>query len=292
MKNAALYVTSVLIWGSTWLAIRYQLGAVDPLASVAYRFLISGAILLIYCRARGMKLAYTVKDHLYFFLLAALLFSVNYWLVYLAEIYITSGLVAIMFTAILFFNVFFGALFLKTRIRWSVVAGGVVGIVGVGLIFLDEILAFDLSNRTTMALVWVLVGVIMASLGNIVSARNQQAGLPVLQTNAYSMIYGGLIMACITLVTGTPFTFDCSFVYIASLFYLAVFGSIVAFSAYLTLIGNIGADKAAYIAFLTPIIALALSTIFENYDWPSNAILGVALVTAGNFFAVLKKANS
>jgi drug/metabolite transporter (DMT)-like permease len=188
--------------------------------------------------------------------------------------------------------VLFGALFLKSPILWSVVLGGAIGIGGVGLIFAEELSSFDLSDKATVALVWLFFGAMMASLGNIASQRNQRAGLPVLQTNAYGMLYGAVMMFALALATSTPLSFDFSFPYIASLIYLSLFGSIIAFGAYLTLIGNIGADKAGYIALLIPIIALLLSTVFEDYHWPPNAIAGVALVILGNLLALHKKRSS
>jgi len=262
------------------------------MASIAYRFLLSGVILLVYCKVRGLNLRYTWKQHGHFALLALLLFSFNYWVVYLAEMHITSGLVSVVFCTIVFFNVLFSALFLKTPIRWPVVIGGTIGIAGVGLIFFEELRSFDLSDKATVALIWLFFGAMMASLGNIASQRNQSAGLPVLQTNAFGMLYGSLMMFALALATSTPLRFDMSLPYIASMIYLALFGSIIGFGAYLTLVGNIGADKAGYIALLIPIIALLLSTVFEDYHWPPNAIGGVALVLLGNFFALRKKRSS
>ena len=120
-----------------------------------------------------------------------------------------------------------------------------------------------------------------ASLGNIVSARNQQNGVPVVQANAWGMAYGALIMAIYAAASGVPFSYDPSFSYSLSLIYLAVFGSILAFGAYLTLIGRIGADKAVYAAVLFPVIALGISTVFDDYQWTLRAVFGFALVLLG-----------
>ncbi len=271
------------------MAIRYQLGMVDPLMSITYRFFLAGALLMVYCKLKGLNLTYSIREHLFIALGAFFLFGVNYWLVYVAELHLTSGLVAIVFTTIIFFNILFGAFILKSAIRWPVLLGGIIGMGGVGLIFLDDIRNFDLSNKSALALVWTLIAVVLSSLGNIVSARNQRAGLPVLQSNAYGMCYGSLMMLVIALAMGTPISFDFSWPYIGSLLYLAIFGSIIAFGSYLTLLGKIGADKAGYIGFITPLIALVLSTLFEGYHWPTQAIGGVALVLVGNLLALWGK---
>jgi len=112
--------------------------------------------------------------------------------------------------------------------------------------------------------------------------------MPVIETNAYGMLYGAIIMLVISLIVGKPFNFDISFPYITSLLYLAIFGSIIAFSCYLTLLGNIGADKSAYVTLVIPVIALIISTIFEDYSWTMLSLMGVFLILTGNII-ILKK---
>ena len=151
-------------------------------------------------------------------------------------------------------------------------------------------LSFNFSSEKSLGLILSFLSVITASIGNILSAYNQKNKLPVVQTNAYGMLYGSLLMLLLVFITGTPVIFDASFKYISSLIYLAVFGSIIAFYSYLTLLGNIGPERAAYVTLVFPIIALLLSTFFEEYTWSLFALLGVALITAGNFL-MLKKAH-
>jgi drug/metabolite transporter (DMT)-like permease len=271
-----------LIWGSTWLAIKFQLGVVDPLVSVVYRFFLASVMLIVFCRVRKLNLKYRVSQHLYMALQGFLLFGINYWLVYLAELHLPSGLVAVIFSTLIFMNIFNSALFLKSSIRPIVVLGALMGFLGIGLVFKQELLSVSLSSNNLMALVLTLFGAFLASLGNITSAHNQKNNLPVLQTNAFGMLYGAISMLIITLMVGKPFEFDVSFAYISSLVYLTIFGSIIAFSSYLTLLGRIGADKSGYVALVIPVFALVLSTIFENYRWSTFALLGVSFILLGN----------
>jgi drug/metabolite transporter (DMT)-like permease len=288
MKNFILFAISSLIWGSTWLAIKFQLGIVDPLVSVVYRFFLASLILLIYCRVTTLSLKFTLKEHGYMVLLGILLFGINYWLVYLAELQLPSGLVAVVFSSIIFLNIINGTLFLKSKIRLYVVSGALIGIVGIGLVFKEEIIYFSLSSDNSFALLLALFAAILASLGNIMSAFVQKKKLPVIQTNAFAMFYGPFFMLLICLIMGKPFNFDLSFAYVSSLLYLTVFGSIIAFTSYLTLLGNIGADKSAYVTLIIPVIALLLSTVFEDYRWNLFAFLGVICILTGNFI-ILKK---
>ena len=289
MKNIILFSIPALIWGSTWLAIKYQLGVVDPLVSVSYRFFLAAIILFAYCSITGMNLRYSVKQHLYIALQGLLLFGINYWLVYLAEVHLESGLVAVLFSTIVFFNIINGAIFLKSKINFTVLLSAVIGFIGIILVFKNELFGFTFSNVESSALLLAGISAVTASFGNITSAHNQKNKLPVVQTNAFGMLYGSLLMFLLALATGKSFNFDFSLPYISSLLYLAVFGSIIAFTSYLSLLGKIGADKAAYVTLVFPIIALILSTIFEAYSWNENAIIGVILVTFGNFMILKRK---
>jgi drug/metabolite transporter (DMT)-like permease len=289
MKNLILFSIPALIWGSTWLAIKYQLGIVDPLVSVFYRFLLAAIILFAYCSSVGMNMRYSAKQHFFMALQGLLLFGINYWLVYLAEVHLKSGLVAVVFSIIIFLNIFNGAILLKSKIRLNVLFNSLLGFIGIALVFKDELFGFTFSSAESLALLLAAISVITASFGNITSAYNQKNNLPVIQTNAYGMLYGSLLMLLLALATGKPFTFDFSLPYIGSLMYLAIFGSIIAFTSYLTLLGKIGADKSAYVTLVFPIIAIVLSTIFEDYNWNALALIGVILITIGNFMILKRK---
>ena len=285
-----LYRTTVIIWGTTWLAIKFQLGSVDPMVSVLYRFIAAALILVVYCKLRRLNMRFRLKDHIFMALQGLVLFSVNYWLVYLAEVHVTSGLVAVIFSSIVFMNMINGAVFLNSPIRLNVVLGGGIGVVGIVLVFWPQLASFSLSDKTALGLVLSAVSTFMASLGNIISARHQKYNLPVIQTNAYGMAYGAGIMGVIVIVLGKPFSFEMSFLYISSLFYLSLFGTVIAFGCYLKLIGKIGADRAAYATMLFPIVALGISTIYEGYQWAAHNAIGMAVVLIGNWLVSNKKA--
>ena len=288
MRNGFLYVITVLIWGSTFMAIKFQLGVVPPELSVAYRFILAALILFLISAARGLPLRFSRREHGFMALQGLFLFSLNYFLVYLAEGNLTSGLVAIIFSTIIITNVFFGAVFLRTPVRIRVVLGALVGMAGLALIFAPELTASKLSGGGGLGIGMAFASVISASLGNIVSARNQRHGLPVIQTNAFGMAYGAVVMLILAAFNGATLTFDTSFGYTASLLYLALFGSVIAFSTYLTLLGKIGADRAAYVTVLFPVIALLLSTFFEGMTWSPTQFIGVLLILLGNTIVLAK----
>ena len=285
-----LYGSTVIIWGTTWLAIKFQLGSVDPMVSVLYRFIAAAVMLAVYCKMRGLDMRFRLKDHIFMALQGLVLFSVNYWLIYLAEVHVTSGLVAVIFSSIEFMNKINGAVLLGSPIRSNVVLGGAIGVVGIMLVFWPQLASFSLSDKTALGLVLSVISTFMASLGNIISARHQKYDLPVIQTNTYGMAYGAGIMGVIAIVLGKPFSFEISFLYISSLFYLSLFGTVIAFGCYLKLIGKIGADRAAYATMLFPIVALGISTVYEGYQWAAHNVIGLAVVLIGNWLVLNKKA--
>jgi drug/metabolite transporter (DMT)-like permease len=289
MKNLFLYTATILIWGSTWLVITFQLGVVDPTLSVAYRFTLASLLLFVFCGLRRINLRYSPRHHLFFALQGTFLFSINYLLVYQAELRLTSGLVAVIFSTLVFLNILFGALVLGTPVRLNVVLGAAIGLLGISLVFLPELSAFSLQDRSFVGLLLALGGTISASSGNILAARNQRAGLPVVQTNAFGMGYGAILMFAVALATGAPFRFEWTPTYVAALLYLALFGSVIAFGAYLTLLGQIGADRAAYASLLFPLVALGISTLFEGYRWTIPAAAGVLLVLLGNLVVLSRR---
>ena len=279
----------MIIWGTTWLAIKFQLGSVDPMVSVLYRFMAAALTLFLYCKLRGLKMRFRLKDHIFMALQDLVLFSVNYWLIYLAEVHVTSGLVAVIFSGIVFMNMINGAVLLGSPIRSNVLLGGTIGVLGIVLVFWPQLISFSVSDQGALGLVLSVVSTFMASLGNIISARHQKNHLPVIQTNAYGMAYGAAIIGAISLISGKTFSFEMSLAYVGSLFYLSLFGTVIAFGCYLKLIGKIGADRAAYATMLFPIVALGISTVYEGYQWAPNNIIGMAVVLVGNWMVLSKR---
>jgi drug/metabolite transporter (DMT)-like permease len=292
MANFFFYTITVLIWGSTWLAIKFQLGMVDPALSVAYRFALAALMLFAWCFARRLPLRFSRRDHFFIALQGVFLFAANYLLFYLAELQITSGLAAVVFSTIVVMNLVNGRLFLGTPIELKVLVGGALGMVGLVLLFWPEMASTDFSGPVIIGMLFSFAATYLASLGNILSARNQRYKLPVVQTNAFGMAYGSLAMALVVLVSGTSITIDLAAPYLLSLVYLALFGSVIAFGCYLSLVGRVGAGRAAYVTLLFPVVALGLSTIWEGYAWSVPGVCGIVLILFGNYLAMARKKPS
>ena len=266
MYLPSLYLATVLIWGTSWFAIKFQLGTVAPELSLVYRFGIASVLLLAFCFYRGYTLRLGIRNHCFVALQGACLFSINYLIFYHATGLLTSGLVAIVFSSVMFMNMFNGWVFLRRRVSPLVVLGACFGLGGIILVFWpelsDSMSTPEVQRATQRGLVLSLVATYFASLGNILSARNQQSGISVISANALGMGYGAFLMLVFVMVRGTPINFDFSPAYIGSLAYLVLFASILAFGAYLTLVGELGSDRADYATVLFPIVSLVLSSLF------------------------------
>jgi drug/metabolite transporter (DMT)-like permease len=283
---AALFAISTLIWGSTWLAIKFQLGDIAPEVSVAYRFALAAVLLGAWCAATRRSLRFSAQAHAFIALQGALLFGFNYVTVYQAEQYATSGLVAVLFSTIVFMNPVGARLLFGTVLTLRTLVAAVLGVSGVALLFLPELNQARSGGHAALGIVLGLLSAAIASGGNLVATRNQRAGIPVMSSTAWGMAYGALVSALAGLAQGVAWTFDARMPYVASLAYLAVFGSIGAFGAYLTLLKQVGPGPASYVGVGTPVVAMLLSTLFEGYGWTPLAAFGVVLAAAGNWLAL------
>ena len=281
MNTAQQFLVATLIWGTTWIAITFQLGSVAPEASVTYRFLLAGVVLSLWARIKGEPLALTARQHGWMALLG-LFYAVNYAFIYRAEMQISSGLVAVAGSAMLFFNIVLSRWLFNSPITRELTLGAGLGVLGMLLVFWPEVAAFS-GRDGTLGVVYALVGSFGAACANMVAMRNAKAGLPVLTTNAWWMLWCAGFMAVAVPLSGAEFAFELSTGYVLSLLYLAIFGSVIAFSCYLALVGKIGASRASYMAVLTPIVALIISTFFENMQWHLSSVLGVVAIGIGQF---------
>ena len=285
---ATLFIIPTLFWGSTWYAITLQLGVVPPAVSVVYRFTLAALLLAAWCVATGRSLAFTARDHLWIAAEGVTMFGLAYVLVYFAEQYIASGPLAVLFATIVFANLAGARIWFGDKVTTRAMIGAVVGVGGVALLFLPEFATVQADVRTAKGIAFGLASVVLASAGNLVAVRNDKVGLPLMPVVAWGMAYGAAIAAVLAIVSGAAWTFDARLPYVGSLLYLAVFGSIFAFGAYLTLVARIGAGPASYVSVAIPVVAMTISTVLENYRWTLPAIIGIALVVAGNVLVLWK----
>jgi drug/metabolite transporter (DMT)-like permease len=281
-----IYALVVLIWGTTWYAIKFQLGIVAPEISLVYRFGLAAICVFIFAHWSGSSLRLSWREHRFVAIQGATLFCLNYWMTYLSTQYLTSGLVAVIFTTIIFFNMVNGRLIFGSPIEGRVLGAAGAGMLGVALLFLPELRAAIGNHVVAQGALLALGGTYLASLGNMAAMKNTQSGLPVVTVNAWGLAYGTLGLAVLAAIRGTPLAFDPRWPYVLSLLYLSLAGTSLAFGLYLALIKRIGAARAAYSSVLFPVVALVVSTVFENFRWSVPAMIGLVVLVAGNALAL------
>ncbi len=292
MQVLLLYAAVVLIWGSTWAAIPYQLGAVAEEVSVGYRFGLAALALYAYAYASRRPLRLPAGALPLIFLQGALLFCINYFFVYYGTAHLTSGIVAVLFSAILILNAVFERLFFGRTIDERFWLAAATGITGIALIFSSEIAEFSITDEAVLGALLVLCGTLIASLGNMAAVANTRQGLPVVAVNAHAMAFASALALLIALAFGKRVDFLMQPGYIFSLLYLAIFGSAVAFGCYLALLRLIGAARASYSSVLFPVVALLISTAIEGYRWTIPAAIGMLLTLAGNWLILSQRKNN
>lgn len=281
-----LYVVSVLVWGTSWLAITFQNGPVDSLISIFYRFALASLLLLPFLYfTRRLQKARCI-DHVWFFLQGCCLFCLNFICFYHASKYMASGLLSIVFSAAIFYNAINSRIFWGVKPSKSIYGAGVLGVIGLTLLFWQELRQTSASHELLLGIGLAALGTFGFSLGNMITVRHKKNDINPLTSTAYGMTYGALLLLLIVVVTQTPIVWDSRPSYLYSLVYLAVFASIVGFTAYLSLVNRIGANQAAYATVVFPVIALGLSSIYEDYTWGVMNGLGLVLVLLGNAVAM------
>jgi drug/metabolite transporter (DMT)-like permease len=276
-------------WGTTWFAITLQLGVVDPVVSIVYRFAMAAALLFGWCALRGETMSLTPVQHRAAFGMGLFTFAIDYAFVYWAEERVTSAVVAVVFAAMAFVNLItFRVVFGQRAPLLAWTAAG-LGVIGVALLSWEEIVTAQMGERALMGIGLTLAGVIGASIGNVFARRGEMAGASVAGSTAWAMAYGAVLLALFAAASGRSWTFEPTWTYALSLLHLSVVGSVVAFFLYYGLARRRGYSTASYISALTPPVAMAVSSAFEGKSWGLLAMAGVALVLFGQYLLLRAK---
>lgn len=286
--NGLLYLLVVVIWGTTWIAIVMQQGVVSVTVSIFWRFLVAALVMAVVMGLLGRLRKISLRDHLWCLLQGCCVFGFNFVCFYHAASYINSGLESVIFSMAVLYNAFNSLLFFRQRPHPNLLPAAVLGIIGIVALFWHDLMATSMAPSLLTGIGLSALGTFGFSLGNMISTRHQRRGLEILSTNTYAMFYGALVMAGISLFNGDKFIPELSVRYLGSLLYLAIFGSVIGFGAYFTLVGRIGASQAAYSTLLFPLVALTLSTVYEGYVWHANAVTGLLLILLGNLVMFAK----
>jgi len=289
---AVPFLLTALIWGSTWYGIKYQLAAAPPAWSVTWRFLLAAAGMFALAHWRGEGWRMTKSGHFYALGVGVTQFFVNYMLVYQAELYLTSGVVAVLYALMIACNAVLAHFVLGERITPRFLPGALVGLAGTAMLLMHEARGVQLQGLVWYGLGITLIGILTASGANVIQALPGAKRQPIVVLLAWSMLYGTLLDAVFALVTEGRPVLPLEVHYLGAIAYLAILGSVVAFPLYFQLIRELGAARAAYLNAVVPVIAMGFSTLFEGYRWTWLAGAGAVLAVAGAVLALRARSPS
>ena len=287
--DLASIVVCTLAWGTTWFAITLQLGVVDPVVSITYRFALAAALLFAWGALRRERLLLNRAQHLAAFGVGLFTFAVDYSFVYWAEERVTSAVVAVVFAAMAFMNLVVFRFVFGQRAPLLAWAAAGLGVIGVALLSWEEIVSANMSSRALTGIGLTLAGVFSAAIGNVYARRGELAGAGVIASTGWAMGYGAALLAIFAVATGKVWAFEFTAPYILSLLHLSVVGSVIAFALYYGLARRRGYATASYISALTPPLAMFVSAMLEDKSWGLFALGGVVLVLMGQVLLLRSK---
>jgi drug/metabolite transporter (DMT)-like permease len=282
------FVIVTLIWSSTWIVIRDQLGVVPPGWSVCYRFAIAALGMAVLARIYGASLAIGRRNIAFAGVLGVFQFALNFNLLYLAEQHLTSGLCALVYALLMIPNSLFAWAFFGQRVSARFIGGSLVAVAGLALLFLHEYRASITAAPADvlLSLGLCLAAVLCASVANVMQASPTAREIPTISLLTWAMAIGALADAAAAWATTGPPVIDLRPGYWLGTLYLALAGSVITFPLYFNLIQRLGAGPAAYTSVLIPILAMGISTFAEDYRWTPLAVAGVLLALGGMVIAL------
>lgn len=275
-----------LIWGTTWFAITLQLGPVEPIVSVVWRFGLAAMVLFGFCAISRRPLRLSRSQHLAAVGQGAFVFAVSYAFVYAAEAQVASAVVAVIFAALAFVNLVLFRVLSGQKAAPAAWWGAALGVVGVAVLSFGQLSGAGAGLDPRLGVIFAVTAVLSSALGNWFAWRGQQAGAPVLAATAWAMAYGTAMLVIYGFVTGVTWRIELTPAYVLSLLYLSLFGSVIAFGLYFTIARQRGYALASYISALTPPIAMLVSVLFEGARFGLSAVAGLALVLLGQVLLI------
>ncbi|MCX7962241.1 MAG: DMT family transporter [Burkholderiales bacterium] len=286
MNTTAIFAACVLVWGTTWYAITFQLGPVAPELSVSYRFALAALAVALWCRVRGLALRFAAREHALLVATGVSMYGLGYVFVYHAERYVPSGLVAIGYSASPLLAILGLRLFFRQPMTARMAAGAALGIAGIALIYGPALARPTAAGDAAMGALLTAAAVLVSTAGALLAHRNQTRGLTGWPTMAWSMGYGAAATFLVAIALGRDLAIDLGARYLVSLAYLAFLGSVLAFAGWLTLVARIGVARASYVGVMAPVAAIFVSTALEGFEWHPLAAAGVAVSVAGNLLVL------
>lgn len=281
LSKYVLFLSTVIIWSTVWIGIQYQIGVVSPEVSVFYRVVLTSISLVVACKILRHKISIPLNLQVFCLVLGVSFFSINYFLFYYSSRHLESGLVSVIFSSIVICNSINERIFFGKRISQSIIIGGFLGLIGMAMLFDISLTGIEDSNSISHGIIYAFLGTVLVSFGNISSSYLTKKGIGVLKSTTIGSLYGIAICSLYIAITKKPLVFDLSVQYTISLIYLSIVCSAIAYLLYLSLVKEIGTEKASFVTLLFPVFAMLISSIVESYTWTPASITGMFVLMIG-----------
>lgn len=281
-----------LIWGSTWLVIKDQIGSVPPSWSVTWRFIAAAIGMSVLALVRRESLRISAAGLKVAALLSLLQFVMNFQFVYRAEHHLTSGIVAVFFALLVVPNALMAWVVLRQPVTREFIGGSLVAGVGIALLLLHEYRMAPPEGQVLTGIALTTAALFSASAANVLQASPMARHVAMVPMLSWAMLIGAVLDGVFAWAVEGPPQFDPRLGYVFGVLYLGIVGSVVTFPLYFRLLQRLGAGRGAYNGVLVPVVAMLLSTVFEGYRWSVLALAGSALAMVGLVLALRARSPS
>ncbi|MEZ2221604.1 DMT family transporter [Rhizobium sp. RCC_161_2] len=284
--TTALFLATVLFWGSGAIVTSLQASAAAPELSVAIRMLLVGMCVLGYTFATGKPVTIARDDRIWVASQGVLFFGLAFIAFYKATKGVPSGIAALVLSSSSLFAALTGSVLLNLRISRRAMIGIGCGLAGLAIVAAPQIFALHLDPHTLEGFVWAGVAAVATGAGTAIAARNQRRGVPIMVLMGWGAFCGSGFAFAWTIMAGASFTVALTPSYVAQLAYLAIVASCATFFMYFTLVEKVGPARAAYALSVVPIVAIALSVLFEGLHVDLHLAFGGATILIGNILVL------
>lgn len=288
--TAFIFFVNVVTWGFSWIAITFQVNEAPAEVALLYRMALAGVTLFLILALTGRLQRVPLRQQPFLALTGLSLFCANFVLAYTSTLYIASGVSALVFSTVTVFNALNSMIFYGDRLGPRFMLGAFAGMAGLGCMFWRDLAAFDLTSGSLIGGGFMLSATLIFSLGNMLSRRNNAAGIDLPTATVWSIVWGSAFLLALVLYRGHEMTLNHSASFYGALVYLAIPATVIGFLAYLETVRRIGAPLAAFSAILYPAIALTVSTFLEGYEWTLASAAGLMLIAVGNMLVFMPPA--
>jgi drug/metabolite transporter (DMT)-like permease len=277
-----------ILWGTTWIAIKYSLEGIPPFLGAMFRFAVALTFLYFYARMKGLSLRLKKHHFKYIFISGVLLYLFDYGLIYWGEQYLYAGVTAVFFATFpLFTGLVSNFVYKNESFQWSKFLGLLLAFCGITLIFYDQLLVTEFSGLVFWASLAIIFSALSAAF-SLVMVKKYLSEVPTVALTLHQMVWGIIILGIIGLLRGEAANIHLTTRVVASVFYLGAIGSALAFVLFYSLLKEMSAITLSSIIYVTPLVAILVGWILLDETITLRILAGTFIIFGGIALSQIK----